>query len=47
MEGGVNSELSKYRYERAVEDLNMAMAMIEKAGTGLRSIAHITLFSMV
>lgn len=32
MEGGINSELSKYRYERAMEDLNMAMALIEKGG---------------
>lgn len=32
MEGGMNRELSKYRYERAMEDLEMAKAMLEKGG---------------
>ena len=32
MEGGVNSELSKHRYEKAMEDSNMAMALIGKGG---------------
>ncbi len=32
MESSINKELSKYRYERAIEDLKMAIAMLEKAG---------------
>lgn len=32
MESGINSGLPKYRYERAMEDLNMAMALIKKGG---------------
>lgn len=32
MEGSINKELSKYRYRRAVEDLDMAMVLLEKGG---------------
>lgn len=32
MEGGINRELSKYSYERAIEELKMAIAMLEKEG---------------
>ena len=32
MEGGINRDLSKYRYEKVMEDLEMAQVMLEKGG---------------